>query len=369
MKRNCLRLLVLTLPLAAPQFAKGAPPSSVITWGMNIGGGNADEPNPVVTKWTGTVSAAGQPLRDAMAVAAGRYHALALRAEGTIVGWGSDYYYGQATGVITTNALPSNGLVRIGGRVLRKATAVAAGESFSLALKEDHTVVGWGDNREGQTAVPADLKDVAAIAAGKYLSLALRADGTVVQWGASSGGVSAPPAGLSNVVAIAAGGGGLARNLALKRDGTVVAWGAGSDYARSTPPGLSNVVAISVGENHSLALKADGTVFGWGINIHGEATGVATPARPWVASGPVVLSGQVLTNVVAIAAGNEYGMTGGGGKYSLALRKDGTVVAWGRSSYGQTEVPAGLTDVVAIAAGQTFCLAITTNAAPFPSKK
>ena len=33
------------------------------------------------------------------------------------------------------------------------------------------------------------------------------------------------------------------------------------------------------------------------------------------------------------------------------------------------EGPAGLTDVVAIAAGQTFCLAITTNADPFAIKK
>ena len=37
--------------------------------------------------------------------------------------------------------------------------------------------------------------------------------------------------------------------------------------------------------------------------------------------------------------------------YSLALKSDGTVVAWGDNSVGETNVPAGLTNVVAIAAG------------------
>ena len=48
-----------------------------------------------------------------------------------------------------------------------------------------------------------------------------------------------------------------------------------------------------------------------------------------------------LSNVVAIAAG---------GYHSLALQADGTVVAWGYNGYGQTNVPPGLSNVVAIAA-------------------
>lgn len=49
-----------------------------------------------------------------------------------------------------------------------------------------------------------------------------------------------------------------------------------------------------------------------------------------------------LSNVTAIAAGNVH---------SLALKNDGTVVAWGYNDYGQATVPAGLSGVVAIAAG------------------
>ena len=56
---------------------------------------------------------------------------------------------------------------------LSGVTAIAAGQYHSLALKSDGTVVAWGDNTYGQTTVPAGLSGVTAIAAGGYHSLAL----------------------------------------------------------------------------------------------------------------------------------------------------------------------------------------------------
>jgi parallel beta-helix repeat protein len=47
-----------------------------------------------------------------------------------------------------------------------------------------------------------------------------------------------------------------------------------------------------------------------------------------------------LTNVAGIA---------GGWHHSVALRNDGTVVGWGNNDYGQTNVPSGLSNIVAIA--------------------
>ena len=64
-------------------------------------------------------------------------------------------------------------------------TAVAAGGWHNLALKSDGTVVGWGDNGAGQATPPAGLTDVIAIAAGFLHSLALNSDGTVVGWGSN----------------------------------------------------------------------------------------------------------------------------------------------------------------------------------------
>lgn len=56
-----------------------------------------------------------------------------------------------------------------------------------------------------------------------------------------------------------------------------------------------------------------------------------------------------LSGVVAIAAGRAH---------SMALRRNGTVAAWGNNGQGQTDVPAGLTGVVAIAAGHGHNLAL-----------
>jgi hypothetical protein len=62
-----------------------------------------------------------------------------------------------------------------------------------------------------------------------------------------------------------------------------------------------------------------------------------------------------LSNVVAIAAG---------GYHSLALKNDGTVVSWGMNTYGQTNVPSGLTNAIAIAAGEYDSLALVGNGPP-----
>jgi hypothetical protein len=62
-----------------------------------------------------------------------------------------------------------------------------------------------------------------------------------------------------------------------------------------------------------------------------------------------------LTDVVAIA---------GGIQHCLALRADGTVVAWGFDSEGQASVPAGLIGVTAIAAGGYHSLALRHALSP-----
>jgi hypothetical protein len=72
-------------------------------------------------------------------------------------------------------------------------------------LKTDGTVVAWGYNGSGQTTVPPGLTGVTAIAAGDSHSLALKTDGTVVAWGDNWSGQTTVPPGLTGVTAIAAG--------------------------------------------------------------------------------------------------------------------------------------------------------------------
>ena len=230
----------------------------------------------------------------------------------TLLGWGNNGE-GQTT-------IPAG---------LSGVTAIAAGSSHSLALKSDGTVVGWGWSRYGQTTIPVGLSGVTAIAAGSFHSLALKSDGTVVGWGDNDTyGQTTIPVGLSGVTAIAAS---YNHSLALKSDGTVVGWGDNTSGQTTIPAGLSGVTAIAAGYSHSLALKSDGTVVGWGST--------SIPAG--------------LIGVTAIAAGLSH---------SLTLKSDGTVVGLGYNASGQTTIPAGLSGVTAIAAGLYHSLALKPKA-------
>ena len=191
------------------------------------------------------------------------------------------------------------GTLPLPAQTLRGVTAIAANGEHSLALLSDGTVWGWGFNRNGELgdgtltnrAVPVQVKNVSSVVAISP-GLAVKADGTVFQWGTNLG-----PSGNEIVV-------------------------------NKTPvqvSELSGVVAVSGGSASNLALKADGTVWAWGINWVGElGSGVAPQSVALLGrSTPVAVSG--LTDIVAVAIGCGH---------SLALRRDGTVWAWGANNDG-----------------------------------
>ncbi len=244
-------------------------------------------------------------LTNAVAVAAGNYHVLALKADGRVVTWANHYYATLATNV------PSN---------VTNVVAIAAGRNSSMALRANGSVVVWGDNSFGITNVPASVSNVMAIATGGNHCLVLRSNGTVFGWGNNIAGQTNIPIGLSNVVGIAAGS---YHSLALKGDGKVVAWGVNPFGLTNVPAGLSNVIAIAAGADTCLVLQSNGIVTAWGAP-HGNVP-------------------PGLSNVVAIAAGNS----------PMVLRADGSVTNWGK--LGPRGRPP-LTNVIAIASapGQEF---------------
>src|SRR5437867_3125585 len=95
-------------------------------------------------------------LSNVVAISAGIWHSLALKADGTVAGWGASTY-GEAA--------PPSGLSNV--------LAIAGGGQFSLALKNDRTIVAWGKPFFGVTNVSAPLGDVNSIAAGFDHALAL----------------------------------------------------------------------------------------------------------------------------------------------------------------------------------------------------
>ncbi len=275
---------------------------------------------------------------------------------------------------------------------LEGGVKAVAGSYHNLALREDGTVVAWGQNGAGQLGdgsrkhrrAPVsvrDLTDITAIAAGPGHSLALTSSGGVFAWGSIQWGelgranAPVPVPGLdSGVVAIAAGDN---HSLALRGDGAVVAWGLGAagllgiDNIPDRPvsvPGLErNIIAIAAGLYHSLALSADGTVLAWGM-AGTDGLGEFGPvdlSRPPSVSGPAPVEG-LPADIQAIAAAHEH---------NLALTSDGAVLAWGQGIFGQlgdgaseNRYPAvqvsGLSaGVRAIAAGRSCSFAIRDDGA------
>jgi LPXTG-motif cell wall-anchored protein len=376
--RGVMTILTLMLAVLAPRAQATTPTFttarqiSLSPWaftraGQLDDGTTTDHRAPVPT--TGLTSVT--------AIAAGRFHSLALKQDGTVWAWGSNVAGELGDGTATDRQTP----VQVQG--LSGVTAIAAGAAHSLALKRDGTVWAWG--AAVGTLQPPDLpltphptpvqvrglSGVTAIAAGGSHDLALKGGGTVWAWGSGwlGDGTTADSVtpvqvrGLSSVTAIAAGG---PHSLALKQDGTVWAWGANGNAAlgdgtftdRPTPVpvrGLSGVMAIAAG-SHSLTLKRDGRVWAWGANgaLYVQLGPGTLTDRPT----PALLSG--LMDVTAIAAG---------GLHSLALKRDGTVWAWAFNIEGQlgdgtlapreTPVPVrGLSGVTAIAAGGNHSLAL-----------
>lgn len=287
----------------------------------------------------------------------GAFSYLALQADGTPVEWGMPPWL-----------YPPAGLNQV------KALAGGNGSgNFFIAVKQNGTIVTWG-NLNGVTPVaPAGLTDLVAVTATGWNEVAygLRANGSVIAWlprgGLTSNNPGGPflPPGLTNVTAIAAG---MGHGMALKADGTVVSWGgyvsdnsadSGQYVPMADPPaGLSDVVAIAAGHYHCLALKRDGTVVQWGSRSAGadfspgdKALKVSAGLRAVTvlkADGTVVTWGDRsgpapagLKDVVDIDMGENA---------VLALKADGTVVSWGS---GVDQVTSRLTGVTAISTAVT----------------
>lgn len=277
--------------------------------------------------WGGTGPAWEPARKDVMS--SSYTHSLLVHADGTVWSWGMNSSGELGDGTYEPRVAPE----RVEG--LTDVVSVSAGSGFSLALRRDGTVWAWGQRYAGEVrneqlpryALPMrveGLTDVVQIAAGEFLCLALRADGTVWSWGANWIG----QLGVGNAW-----------------------WEVPFRYTPAPVAELSDVVAIAGGYAHGLALKRDGTVWVWGSNFAGELGGGAI----YYAHGaPLRVEG--LTDVVSIAGSNAS---------SAAIRRDGTVWAWGASPNpvqgSQPWQVQGLTDVVDFVMTPAHMLAIRAD--------
>ena len=392
---------------------------TVVAWGQNDGGSAIIVP---------------QGLSGVVAVAAGYYHNVVLLNDGSVTAWGNNGY-GQ------TN-VPTG---------LHDVVAVAAGDHHSLALKADGTVVAWGLNNAGQTNVPVGLDGVVGVSASWDNSMAVKLDGTVVIWGTNTYGQATVPAGLGRVL-LGSEGSGFSMVYAQAHYGAI--GGSASIGGSAGGPGpfayqwLRNGTILPAQTNALLSLSAlttnDAGNYALAVtSLYGSVTsavetlnigyapGIVTQPSNQLASagssvtfraiysGSLPCSFQWLRNGSVLAAQTDtvftlrdvstedtgyytlrvsspYGTTNtraaalyvgvpgyvatwgnngssqtnvpatvsnvlavaGGDSHSLALTVAGKVVAWGGNTYGQASVPVGLSNVLAVAAGRAHSLVL-----------
>lgn|GEM_PF-3131265 len=331
--------------------------------------------------WPGaskSLAYSGMNSGDIVSIAGGYDQSLVVKNDGTVWSLGG------------TNDDGSGTPVQVSG--LSGITAVSCGYVHSLALRSDGTVWTWGENGSGQLGdgstidrnTPmqvSGLNGITAVACGNVHCLVLKSDGTVWAWGLNGYGQlgdgsttdrSRPVqvSGLSEITAVSCGDG---HSLALKSDGTVWAWGYneygqlgdGSTTNRSTPvqvQGLSDLITnIACGDLHSMVLKSNGLVQTWGYNCNGQLGDGTNTTR----LSPVEVKNlsHEVGDIVSIAAGSSF---------SLALKSDGTLRAWGNNYYGQlgngrnvnTVSPVTVTDlggITAVASGFHHSLALRND--------
>lgn len=226
---------------------------------------------PVAAWGNGPVTSLPRALTNAVALSVGAQHALALKSDGQVVAWGDNVVVTGSFPPFTTNNF---GMATVPAD-LSNVAAIAAGTYHNVAVRSDGTVVAWGRHTGGQTNVPATATNIIAVAAGEAHSLALRGDGTVIAWGTNTAGQLNIPLDATNIVAIAAGN---AHSLALRGDGRLVAWGAAS--AIQPLPSFTNGIAISARANYCLALRQDGTKVVWGSSTPTQTPFPVFPSDP-----------------------------------------------------------------------------------------
>ncbi|MCL2088900.1 MAG: Ig-like domain-containing protein [Oscillospiraceae bacterium] len=328
---------------------------TVWTWGANnrgqLGIGNNNNTNH-------PVQVAALSGVNVIAVAAGGEHSVALDDNGDIWTWGYNHFGQLGDKLAADRNLPFK------VTEINKVTAIAAGQGHTVVVRRDGSVWSWGNNDFGQlgngtrtnpstnpafTLAPVQAigldHGVTEIAAGEHFSVALKEDGSVWTWGDNFHGqlgdglytasnIPVQTKGLADVTAITAG---YAHAAAVRSDGTVWSWGYnlcgqlgdGSVVDRNQPEqieGLSGIVSIAAGYNHTDALGEDGSVWSWGQNIYGQ-TGDGTNTNRLR---PVQVSSRMgqghLENIEHIAAGNNHSA-------SVAISE--AVYSWGRNIRGQ----------------------------------
>ncbi|MGL2965586.1 T9SS type A sorting domain-containing protein [Flavobacterium sp. XGLA_31] len=223
-------------------------------WGQNDGGqmGNntccSDQTTPVQigtdTDWK-------------QVAASGSRSAFAVKANGTLWGWGSNIAYLLGNSSVSVLSVPTQ------FTAASDWDSVNLGDSHILALKTDHSLWAWGEGGSGETgqdpssgitnSVPYQIPGSwSKVSAGFRFSMGIKTDGTLWAWGRN--------------------------NVGQLGDGTTT-----NRYIPYQISTATNWVSVSCGYQFTIALRSDGSLWSWGNNYYGElgnGTDSTTQATP-----------------------------------------------------------------------------------------
>lgn len=311
--------------------------------------------------------------------------AAVVTADGRLRTWGFDGYGllgNGADGNQTEPAVIDCDAADIGCDPADHWIRVEVGETLAMALRSDGSLWSWGGsvrgaNGTGDDSTSTSPKPVApgdkwrSVSSGRYHSVGIKADGSLWQWGemtylpdgekpdacvvtGEGSSTSVVPCVLSPVrvggdhdwvQAVA----GSQFNLALKNDGTLWSWGEspygqlglGSTAATATPTRIGSDQRwrkIFASHYHAFAIKSDGSLWGWGRNDSNQL-GV-DPSLTRDICGTV----ECFTAPKRVAPGTQWrtvattNNTLGATAYSIGIRQDGSLWAWGNNDHGQLGV-------------------------------
>ena len=282
---------------------------------------------------------------------------------------------------------PMYGLLLLDGAAGRagemQAETTVCGRTHSIAIRDDGTLYGWGSESAysysaGPTRIDTDT-DWAAVSSHNTHDLALKSDGSLYAWGGNASGEvgdgttidKSEPVRIGTDVDWSEISAGANFSLAVKDDGALYAWGinssgqlgAGSDVEQSAVP--IHIAAsktwshVSAGSLHVAAIDTSGALFTWGSDgssIGDCALGQGTyQATQWTPA--------------QVGSDTDWAAVSTGIRHTLALKKDGSLYAWGNNEQGclgdgtetSRDTPTRIgtaTDWVAIAAGSYNSFAI-----------
>ena len=307
---------------------------------------------------------ASAPARRAAKIAAGFGNLVVVKADGSLWSMGRNGgqdpsrfgYVGDGTTV------DRESLVRLSAE--NDWTDVACGDGFSLALKSDGSLWGWGANRAGALGDeigdhnrPVRIgqdRDWAKIDAVGLSSYAIKSNGTLWAWGKCDLGQSSRfPMSLFAPVRVGrerdwkAVASSQSHSFAIKTDGTLWAWqhycggyhviGQARDdggMANSRPVQIGTErdwAAIAAGNGRSVALKTDGSMWMWTWDIvgGGDETGEDRArevlqewrGRSW--------AGESKSGPEKVMVANGWATVGAGLSHFVATKADGTLWSLG----------------------------------------